>query len=147
MAQLIPTLGAAKFDSQGELRTAERLKDFLEDNACVWHNLPVGPRGLHPDFVVIHPGHGLLVLEVKDWRLDNIASANKLQVALLTERGTFTVDNPFEQTDLAKVFSPERCIFRDEMTETAAPDRFRERCWAMVVRRIGGPLTLPQFVT
>jgi hypothetical protein len=130
MAQLIPTLGAAKFDSQGELRTAERLKDFLEDNACVWHNLPVGPRGLHPD-----------------WRLDNIASANKLQVALLTERGTITVDNPFEQTDLAEVFSPERCIFRDEMTETSDPDRFRERCWAMVVRRIGGPLTLPQFVT
>ncbi len=77
MATLIPSLGAARFDSRGELRLAERLKDFLEDNAVVWHNLPVGPRGRHPDFVVIHPDRGLLVLEVKDWRLDNILSATK----------------------------------------------------------------------
>ena len=44
MAILIPSLGYARFDSRGELRLAERLKDFLEENAVVWHNLPVGPR-------------------------------------------------------------------------------------------------------
>lgn len=77
MATLIPSLGAARFDTRGELRLAERLKDFLEDNAVVWHNLPVGPRGRHPDFIVIQPDHGLLVLEVKDWRLDSLLSATK----------------------------------------------------------------------
>jgi hypothetical protein len=41
MATLIPTLGAARFDARGELRLAERLKDCLEDNAWVWHNIPV----------------------------------------------------------------------------------------------------------
>jgi hypothetical protein len=51
MATLIPSLGSARFDSRAELRLAERLKDFLEDNARIWHNLPMGPRGLHPDFV------------------------------------------------------------------------------------------------
>ena len=48
MAILIPSLGYARFDSRGELRLAERLKDFLEENAVVWHNLPVGPRNRHP---------------------------------------------------------------------------------------------------
>jgi hypothetical protein len=45
MATLIPSLGSARFDSRGELRLAERLKDFLEENAYIWHNLPMGPRG------------------------------------------------------------------------------------------------------
>lgn len=195
MATLIPSLGAARFDSRGELRLAERLKDFLEDNAVVWHNLPVGPRGRHPDFIVIHPDHGLLVLEVKDWRLDTLLSANKTEVELLTDRGPVREQSPFEQvrgymfevvrmlerepalmhppdsaykgstivpfgfgvvftnitrkqfegTDLRDVFQSERCIFRDEMTESADPDAFRARVWAMVTRRAGPPLTMPQF--
>ena len=69
MAILIPSLGFARFDTRGELRLAERLKDFLEENAVVWHNLPVGPRSRYPDFIIVHPASGLLVLEVKDWRL------------------------------------------------------------------------------
>jgi hypothetical protein len=47
MAAFVPSLGAARFDSRGELRLAERLKGLLEDNACAWHNLPGGPRGWH----------------------------------------------------------------------------------------------------
>ncbi len=195
MAHLIPTLGAAAFDSRGELRLAERLKDFLEDNAWVWHNLPVGVRGRHPDFVVLHPANGILVLEAKDWRLDNLLHATKAQVELLTERGPVMCQSPFEQvrgymfsvmdavrrdpqlvfpagtpfaghpivpfgfgvvfthitrrqfeqTDLAEVFPPERCVFKDEMTESADPEAFRTRLWSMVTRRAGPPLALPQF--
>ena len=97
MATLIPTIGSARFDSRGELRLAERLKDFLEENAVVWHNIPVGPIGRHPDFVIIHPSHGLLVLEVKDWRLESIISASKSEVELLTDRGPVKQQNPLEQ--------------------------------------------------
>ncbi|NJO34097.1 MAG: AAA family ATPase, partial [Rhodospirillales bacterium] len=86
MAALIPSLGSARFDSRGELRLAERLKDFLEENAYIWHNLPMGPRGRHPDFVIVHPSNGLLVLEVKDWRLDTIAGANKSDVELINDQ-------------------------------------------------------------
>ncbi|KAB2311504.1 AAA family ATPase [Betaproteobacteria bacterium SCN2] len=194
MATLIPTLGTTRFDTRGELRLAERLKDFLEDNAWVWHNLPVGPFGRHPDFVVLHPQQGIVVLEVKDWRLETIAEANKQQVQLLTDQGIVGTDNPFEQvrgymfnvvntlkrdpllvfqegafkgqpimpfghgvvfanitrkqfdgTNLYEVFPPERCIFRDEMSENADPEIFRERVWKMVSRRLGQGLSLPQL--
>jgi hypothetical protein len=195
MATLIPSLGTARFDSRGELRLAERLREFLEDNAVIWHNLPVGPRGRHPDFIVIHPDHGLLVLEVKDWRLDTLLSATKTEVELLTDRGPVREQSPFEQvrgymfdvvrtlerdpqlvfppehsfkgksitpfgfgvvftnitrkqfegTDLPDVFPAERCIFRDEMSESTDAEVFRARIWSMVTRRIGPPLTLPQF--
>jgi hypothetical protein len=97
MATLIPTLGAARFDARGELRLAERLKDCLEDNAWVWHNIPVGPFGRHPDFVALHPQQGIVVLEVKDWRLDTIGNASSKQVELITDRGNVSTDNPFEQ--------------------------------------------------
>ena len=83
MAILIPSLGFARFDTRGELRLAERLKDFLEENAVVWHNLPVGPHSRHPDFIIVHPANGLLVLEVKDWRLesDSLGRQNKSRTA------------------------------------------------------------------
>lgn len=97
MATLIPTLGAARFDARGELRLAERLKDCLEDNAWVWHNIPVGPFGRHPDFVTLHPQQGIVVLEVKDWRLETIGSATSKQVELITDRGNVWTENPFEQ--------------------------------------------------
>jgi hypothetical protein len=97
MAILIPSLGFARFDSRGELRLAERLKDFLEENAVVWHNLPVGPRSRHPDFIIVHPANGLLVLEVKDWRLESIAAADKTKVELLTSRGIVRESSPLEQ--------------------------------------------------
>jgi hypothetical protein len=97
MATLIPTLGSARFDARGELRLAERLKDCLEDNAWVWHNIPVGPFGRHPDFVALHPQQGIVVLEVKDWRLDTISNASSKQVELITDRGNVWTDNPFEQ--------------------------------------------------
>jgi hypothetical protein len=195
MAHLIPGIGAARFETRGELRTAERLKDFLEENTWIWHNLPVGARGLHPDFIVLNPASGLLVLEVKDWRIDTLISANKLQVELLTQRGPVSAINPFEQarsylfevvhaiesdpllvfeaghplkgksvvpfgfgvvftnitrrqyeqSDLGTIFPAARCVFRDEMSESVDPARFRERIWGMVMRPMGPPLALPQF--
>ena len=97
MATLIPSLGSARFDRRGELRLAERLEDFLEENAYIWHNLPMGPRGRHPDFVIVHAAKGLLVLEVKDWGMDTIASATKSDVELVTTGGSVRTTSPFEQ--------------------------------------------------
>jgi hypothetical protein len=112
MAILIPSLGFARFDTRGELRLAERLKDFLEENAVVWHNLPVGPRSRHPDFIIVHPANGLLVLEVKDWRLETILSADKTKVELLTSRGPVRESNPLEQAR-RYAFEVVRTIDRD----------------------------------
>jgi hypothetical protein len=48
-----------------------------------------------PDFVIVHPANGLLVLEVKDWRMDTIASAS--DVELVTTSGSVRTTSPFEQ--------------------------------------------------
>jgi len=123
LAILIPSLGFARFDSRGELRLAERLKDFLEENAVVWHNLPVGPHSRHPDFIIVHPANGLLVLEVKDWRLESIAAADKTKVELLTSRGIVRESNPLEQAR-KYTFEVMRALERDGQLLFPAGHRF-----------------------
>ena len=143
MATLIPTLGSARFDSRGELRLAERLKDFLEENAIVWHNLPMGPRGRHPDFVIVHPSNGLLVLEAKDWRLDSILSADKAEIELLTSRGSVRERSPFEQArtymfDLVRTLEQDDCLITASDCNRAASAqqerKERARCQSLTSR-------------
>ena len=97
MATLIPafTSCAGKMTA-GERRFARRLEEKLDD-ALLWYDVPTGPKKLHPDFVVLHPSHGLLVLEVKDWKLENIQSVTHTTVTLLTDRGPKQLKNPLQQ--------------------------------------------------
>lgn len=78
MATLIPAIGScAGRMTPGERRLAERLEQKLEDDYLLWWDVPIGPKQTRPDFVVLHPRRGALVLEVKDWRLDTIRSATR----------------------------------------------------------------------
>ncbi|TCS35165.1 UvrD-like helicase family protein [Paucimonas lemoignei] len=83
--------------TSGEKRLAYRLEDKLEDDYLCWYDVSIGERTQHPDFVVFHPSRGLLVLEVKDWKLDTIHSMDKQQAAILTNHGIKHVLNPLEQ--------------------------------------------------
>ena len=94
MARLFPQLSACRFDSNGERRLAERLQGKLEDDYLVWCNVPVGPRALHPDFIVLHPQRGMLVLEVKDWRTQTVHAMDRHAAQLHVATGLRTVPNP-----------------------------------------------------
>ncbi|MCK5874016.1 MAG: NERD domain-containing protein [Alcanivoracaceae bacterium] len=98
MAVLIPALSTCKRTmTPGEKRLGERLEQKLEDDYLIWYEPAIGPRALHPDFLVLHPRRGILVLEVKDWRLSTLHRVDKLQVELLTDTGIKKDKNPFEQ--------------------------------------------------
>lgn len=97
MATLIPAIGACKFATQGERRCAERLQEKLEDDYLLWYDVPVGPANAHPDFVVLHPRRGILILEVKDWKLETILGADKNSVQIHVATGLKHVPNPLEQ--------------------------------------------------
>lgn len=81
----------------GERRTAERLEQKLDDDYLLWYDVPVGPKNSHPDFVVLHPSRGLLILEVKDWRLESIQTASKQTWEILVNGAPKSVFNPIEQ--------------------------------------------------
>ena len=98
MATLIPALGACTSRmTSGERRLAERLEHKLDDDYLLWYDVPMGPKNAHPDFCVLHPRRGILVLEVKDWRLSTILQADKQNWEIMGDNGPKTVINPLEQ--------------------------------------------------
>ncbi len=95
---LTPIPSGSSGATTGERRLAERLKTLLEDDYLCWFNVPVGPQRLYPDFVILHPGRGIWILEVKDWKRDSIRSLTNHKVELLTQTGRIkSVANPIEQ--------------------------------------------------
>jgi hypothetical protein len=97
MATLIPAIGSASFDSTGERRLAERLEQKLDADYLLWHNVPIGPKQTHPDFVVLHPRRGLLILETKDWHLSTIQRATRQAWDILADGRPKVVINPLAQ--------------------------------------------------
>lgn len=81
----------------GEKRMAQSLEDNLENDYTVWFDVTIGFKGLRPDFTILHPHRGILVLEVKDWKLTTIQIANRKLFELLTEDGIKSATNPIEQ--------------------------------------------------
>ncbi len=98
MAQLIPNLNTCLSRmTSGEKRLARRLESLLDDDYLCWYDIPVGRKNRYPDFIILHPARGLLFLEVKDWKLENIKKISKTRVELLTNNGLLTLANPIEQ--------------------------------------------------
>ncbi|ART53257.1 DNA helicase II [Acidovorax carolinensis] len=85
--------------TSGERRLAERLEHKLDDDYLLWYDVPVGPQQLHPDFIVLHPSRGLLILEVKDFRLSTIVQADKDEWTILDNAsgGPKHIQSPFAQ--------------------------------------------------
>ncbi|MEP1061824.1 MULTISPECIES: nuclease-related domain-containing protein [Cyanophyceae] len=98
MANLIPAFSTcAQRMTAGERRLAQRLEDKLEQDYLLWYDVPVRQKLLHPDFILLHPQRGLIVLEVKDWKLATIQQISRETVTLLTDAGEKSVDNPLAQ--------------------------------------------------
>jgi hypothetical protein len=98
MAKLIPTLSSvASKMTAGERRFAQRLESHLEDDYLCWYGVPVGRRNVHPDFLILNPRRGLLVLEVKDWKADTIRSMDRFSVTLNVDGRQKQTANPLEQ--------------------------------------------------
>lgn len=98
MTTLIPAINSVLSRmTPGEKRFAYRLEQFLEDDYLCWYDVPVGPKGLHPDFIVLHPRRGILILEVKDWTQDTVRKMDKSTADILTSQGLKTESNPLEQ--------------------------------------------------
>lgn len=178
----------------GERKVLHALKRCLEDDYCVWHNVPLGPKGRQPDFVILNPRRGVLLLEVKDWKLTTLRGANPDSVELDTERGRVTEGNPLRQardyamelasfmqrdsqlthgqgayqgklifpygwgvvfsgikhsqtegTDFHEVFSSDKVLLQDDLTDDIEPEALQKRLWQMFTASFPCKLTLPQL--
>ena len=85
--------------TSGEKRLAQRLEAKLDDDYLLWYDVPVGPKCLHPDFILLHPSRGLFVLEVKDWKLETMRSVTPETFEIVTppQGALKQVKNPLRQ--------------------------------------------------
>lgn len=81
MAIIIPTISSCSEKiTAGEKRLARILEGGLSDKCTCWYDIPIGDKQHHPDFVILTPDKGLLFIEVKDWFVTKIKSANKTHI-------------------------------------------------------------------
>ena len=59
--------------------------------------MPVGPKQSHPDFVVMHPRRGVLILETKDWKLETIQQATRQAWDIMANGQLKVVMSPLAQ--------------------------------------------------
>ncbi|ABM39269.1 DEAD/DEAH box helicase [Polaromonas naphthalenivorans] len=98
MAKLIPAIGSClPRMTSGERRLAERLEQQLDNDCLLWYDVPVGPKQSHPDFVLMHPRHGILILETKDWKLETIRQATRQAWDIQVGRRIKVVMSPLAQ--------------------------------------------------
>lgn len=97
-ARLIPSLNRCSGKmTPGEKRFARALESHLESDYLCWYEIPVGKRQRYTDFIILHPGRWLLLLEVKDWKLDTIHKIDHSTITLLTSDGLKNTQHPIEQ--------------------------------------------------
>lgn len=96
MAFVIPErLASRSAVTAGERKVFVALRDHLPEDYLVYFDVRVKDR--HPDFIVVGPDLGVVVLEVKDWRLTTIAGTTPDGVVINTSDGERLVRHPLHQ--------------------------------------------------
>src|SRR5215467_348163 len=93
MAEMIPDRLPHRA-SAGEKKVFALLQQ-LPDDAIVYYEPVIADR--YPDFIVIIPSVGLLVIEVKGWYPNHILGANSVEVTISTQGRREVCKHPIRQ--------------------------------------------------
>ncbi|MBE7157411.1 MAG: AAA family ATPase [Rhodospirillales bacterium] len=122
MAQIVPDV-LPRSASAGERRLHTLLRRLPED--CVAYYEPmVGDRC--PDFVVICPDLGLLVIEVKGWRVGDILAADSHTVQVTDHGRAVRQVHPLRQARGYMFALMDRCRVHPAIGPLLRPDGFHE---------------------
>ncbi len=103
--------------TRGERRFARRIESHLEEDYLCWYDVPIGNLRRYPDFVILHPNRGILLLEVKDWKLEDLYKIDKLQVKHHFGGATRKSANPLEQARQCMLQLVNRLNIDPQLTE------------------------------
>lgn len=93
MAEMIPS-HLPDHATQGEKAVFAALQN-LPDNIIVYYEPVIMRR--YPDFIIIDPESGVLVIEVKGWRVDWIVSASSEEIVIRQAGREYTDQHPLRQ--------------------------------------------------
>ena len=83
----------------GEKEVYRLLRQQLHSGCVAWYGLTLSFRreSRYPDFVIIGPDQGIIVIEVKDWVLDDISQVKRTLFVLRTGQRELREHDPFKQ--------------------------------------------------
>ena len=91
MARMIPSsLENVSFTTAGERKVFDLLKKQLGNDCIVRYEMLIGLEDYRPDFTIIDPERGVIVVEVKDWGIKNITRATQEQFYVRGLQGSST---------------------------------------------------------
>ena len=89
MAFMIPTsLTRLTNTTAGERKLFTLFRNTLPDSCVVRYEMLIGERDHRPDYTLIDPNRGILILEVKDWGVERITRATKERFYIRGFRGS-----------------------------------------------------------
>lgn len=125
MAFLIPeNLRTRRDVAPGVNRLARALQESLEDAVTVWYEPLYDPSAERPDFVVLVPDAGLLVLEVVETKANAIRGVRDGRLVIDRGGATVKVDHPLRR---AEVFAAELGARIEHDERLAADERMPVR--------------------
>ncbi len=82
--------------TEGERKVFRFLREAARPNSefIGWYEPAIGEQGREPDFILFGNHHGLLVLEVKDWRIGQIEKVDSLNLKIWIGRKEENRTNP-----------------------------------------------------
>jgi hypothetical protein len=113
MAQIIPN-NLPDDSTEGEKLVLNILRR-LPDDVIVY--LEPSIDDLYPDFVVVLPTLGVLLIEVKDWSMSNIAGANQHVVNIRSNRQVTSHVHPIRQVRAYKFRLRDQCRKHKELAK------------------------------
>lgn len=86
--------------TEGERKVFRFLREVARPDSdfIVWYGPSLGEQGREPDFVLFGNRHGLLILEVKDWQIDQIEEADSQNFKVWFGEREENKTNPDKQT-------------------------------------------------
>ena len=100
MAQMIPSsLSGIAQTTAGERKLFEIFRKALPDHCIVRYEMLLGERDYRPDYMILDPARGVLLVEVKDWGVDSIVTAAQEQFQVKGYQGS-SVAKPQMNPDL-----------------------------------------------
>lgn len=134
------SIDADRRATRGERFTYSLLEHLLPEDAVAWFE-PILPGPLRPDFLILAPSHGLLVLEVKDWNPRSIWKADRQTVTILGDKEV-SKEIPLETARTYMYAAPDRVRSRGAMHQTSGTHRGKVPVpfgWGVILRNFKEP--------
>ena len=120
MATMVPESLTKHDTTAGERHTFEILKVAIPKPCIVRFEVLLGERHFRPDFTVIDPERGILIVEVKDWGINSIERINKEQVwisGMSNSPTSILKSNPARKCEVYMRFAREQLVAMPELCD------------------------------